>query len=77
LPPDADASSSALAIERLTRRETAQKAFVFLDKLDPQIHSNTARNGNVRFGTRAALGTRELSGLEEIPDFPLSLAEFG
>ncbi len=77
LPANADAALTALTIEKLTRRAMAQKAFVFLDKLDTQIHANCARNANVRFGTGAALGTRELSGLEAVPDFPLPLSEYG
>jgi hypothetical protein len=77
VPKDVDRELSAKIMRSLVDAAAAQKAFVFLDRLEtPELVSLASQN-HVRFGTGTALGIRHFSGLEAVPEFPLSLADAG
>jgi hypothetical protein len=46
---------------------------VFLNRLDSPDQLALASKNRIRFGTGAALAARPLTGLEAVPEFPLSL----
>ena len=72
-PRDVDHELAGKVIRSLADLASAQKAFVFLNRLDTNDQLALATQYRVRFGTGTALGTQFLSGLEEVPQFPLHL----
>ena len=72
-----DVIEGKMICEKLVRRAVAQRAFAFLDHLDSMEFVDIARKSHVRFGRGIALGMRHLSGLEKVPDFPLTRTDWG
>jgi len=72
VPLGADFQTAKRIAENLTRRALPQKVFAFLGGLDSVASVDAARMSNIRFGNGEALGVRFTSGLDAIPDFPLS-----
>jgi hypothetical protein len=62
-------------LNKLAHIANLQKAFAFVDQLESHDLVENARHCNIRFGTGTALGTRIFTGLEDIPNFPLTLAD--
>ncbi len=64
-------------LNKLAHTANLQKAFAFVDQLESHDLVETARQCNIRFGMGTALGMRTFSGVEDIPNFPLALADRG
>ena len=72
IPSKTDDTLAMTIAERLVSRAMAQKAFAFLDHLDTAKQLTLANRTCIRFGRGAALGTKHFSGIEDIPNFPLT-----
>jgi hypothetical protein len=70
-PKDVDHELAGKILRSLVDLASAQKAFVFLNRLDASDHLLLAVQNRVRFGTGAVLGTPRLTGLEAVPEFPI------
>jgi hypothetical protein len=72
LPTGTDDKICKLLADTLIRQTGSQRVFTFLDGLDTENLVRAARGAGVHFGRGRALGSRHLSGLEQVPDFPLT-----
>ncbi len=76
IPSNLDDMTAAAIAEKLVHRAAEQKVFAFIDHLDTAERVALANRSNIRFGRGVALGARHYSGLESIPNFPLTLADY-
>lgn len=74
-PPGLDYDGALHISKKLAQRAAAQKAFSFLNHLDSDELAAAASDAGIKFGMGAALGGSHYTGLEDVPDFPLTLAE--
>jgi hypothetical protein len=72
VPSDADNDMICRFVGRFVQIGAVQKAFAFIDRLETPEMVDTARANGARFGTGVGLGRHCLSGLEAIPDLPLT-----
>ncbi|MGH6827406.1 MAG: hypothetical protein ACREFW_00675 [Rhizomicrobium sp.] len=73
LPPNCDEDSAARLAQEIFRRAQDQRCIPFLHGLDSNRLLAIARETGVKFGTGRTLERGcELTGLEEIPQFPLA-----
>lgn len=73
LPKGIDGETALRIAEKLVHRAASQKAGAFLDHLDTREILAAADHSNVRLGTGTALSRLHLTGLEDIPNLPLTL----
>jgi hypothetical protein len=72
LPHNFDVALAATFMRKLSHAFAEQKGFVFVEGLDTPELVTAAHVSGVRFGTGAALSNLWLSGLDQLPSFPLS-----
>ena len=72
LPHNFDVALAATFMKKLAHAFAEQKGFVFVEGLDTPELVAAAQSSGVRFGTGAALSNLWLSGLDQLPAFPLS-----
>jgi hypothetical protein len=72
LPPSFDAALAATFMRKLAHAFAEQKGFVFVEGLDTPELVAAAQSSGVRFGTGTALSNLWLSGLDQLPSFPLN-----
>jgi hypothetical protein len=76
VPPGTTYDAAVRMMDRLVHKTKQQKIFAFLERLDTKTLVDAAHRSRARFGTGVALGTRHFGGLEDIPRFPLAVADF-
>lgn len=75
LPRGIDGPGALRIAEKLVQRASAQKAGSFLDHIDTPELLIAINQVNVRLGTGMALSMRHFTGLEEVPNLPLTLGK--
>jgi hypothetical protein len=76
LPEHCSAEAAAAIAQKLVKRAVQQKAFAFIGGLTHDDLIGAVRGASVRFGMGSALDDRlYFTGLESVPDFPLSPME--
>ena len=72
MPAGTDHVNALLIAERVARQAANQKAFAFIDRLDTGRLVEAAISCHIRFGTGSAVSSCHFTGLEEIPEFPMT-----